>query len=136
MGDPAARVELTTRLSGLRYYDEKRGTGESPVFGESVRVHFVASWVRWDQPLTVESHSVHPPLPSIPVNDVRGVSRLPPVPGIGTAAIIVIDKRGTIDTPRFSGVVISKLLQPLPPFPCPLWWPLSRRSGQEDGHAC
>jgi hypothetical protein len=59
-GDPAARMELTTRQSGLRFYDEKRGTGESPVYGESVSVHYAASWVRWNQPLTVESHSARP----------------------------------------------------------------------------
>jgi hypothetical protein len=62
----AAGIELTTRNSGLRFYDEKRGPGESPVFGEIVHVHYVASWVNWDQPLTVASHSASSTLPLIP----------------------------------------------------------------------
>mmetsp|Transcript_9635 Transcript_9635/g.18139 ORF Transcript_9635/g.18139 Transcript_9635/m.18139 type:complete len:321 (+) Transcript_9635:301-1263(+) len=47
---------VTERASGLRYFDIVTGTGESPVFGEVVVVHYTASYVQWWRHLSPSSY--------------------------------------------------------------------------------
>ena len=47
---------IVVRRSGLRFFDTIEGHGDSPVPGEIVTVHYVASWANKDQVITREHY--------------------------------------------------------------------------------
>jgi len=55
-GSDDSNKDITVRKSGLRFFDTVVGTGDSPVPGEIVTVHYVARWASIDQEITRENY--------------------------------------------------------------------------------